>query len=134
LLQQLYVNIRGNTRIRVQRDVNEKSTHEKQLQLLQLVEEVYQNINSTYPYDRATVLYQITANKMHPLIKQSLNIVCNISSESTSLNTDCKGYRYPGCFSDQPTLEKATIVMDKIVCHSLNIMSFGIGYIFNSCS
>lgn len=136
------MNTRGNTRIRAQRDVGEKSVQEKQLQLRQLVEkqlqlrqlveEVYQNINSTYPYDRATVLYQMVANRMHPLIKQSLNTVCHIP-DSESVDANCQGYRYPGCYWDQPALEKATIVMDKMTCHGLNILSFGIGYFFNKC-
>jgi len=127
------MNIRGNTRIRAQRDVNDKSTREKQLQLRQLVEEVYQNINSTYEYDRATVLYQMVANRMHPLIKKSLNSVCHIPDSEPVHAAACQGYRYPGCYWDQPVLEKATIVMDKITCHGLNILSFGIGYFFNKC-
>lgn len=126
------MNIRGNTRIRAQRDVGDKSTQEKQLQLRQLVEEVYQNINSTYPYDRATVLYQMVANRMHPEIKKSLNLVCHIP-DGKVVNANCEGYRYPGCYWDQPALEKATIVMDKMTCHGLNILSFGIGYFFNKC-
>lgn len=126
------MNIRGNTRIRAQRDVGDKSKQEKQLQLRQLVEEVYQNINSTYQYDRATVLYQIVANRMHPLIMKSLNLVCH-KPDSKPVNTACLDYRYPGCYWDQPVLEKATIVMDKITCHGLNILSFGIGYFFNKC-
>ncbi|AOW41390.1 hypothetical protein D1Q00_gp051 [Trichoplusia ni granulovirus LBIV-12] len=126
------MNIRGNTRIRAQRDVGDKSTREKQLQLSQLVEEVYQNINSTYQYDRATVLYQMVANRMHPLIKKSLNLVCHIPDDEL-VHAACQGYRYPGCYWDQPVLEKATIVMDKITCHGLNILSFGIGYFFIKC-
>lgn len=126
------MNIRGNTRIRAQRDVGDKSKQEKQLQLRQLVEEVFQNINSTYQYDRATVLYQMVANRMHPLIKQSLNTVCHIP-DSEVVNSNCEGYRYPGCYWDQPALEKATIIMDKMTCHGLNILSFGIGYFFNKC-
>ncbi|ACH69410.1 hypothetical protein PsunGV_gp060 [Pseudalatia unipuncta granulovirus] len=126
------MNIRGNTRIRAQRDVGDKSTREKQVQLRQLVEEVYQNINSTYEYDRATVLYQMVANRMHPLIKKSLNLVCHIP-DNEPVHATCQGYRYPGCYWDQPVLEKATIVMDKITCHGLNILSFGIGYFFNKC-
>nr|QNH90507.1 maco-A 94/2 33 [Mamestra configurata nucleopolyhedrovirus A] len=126
------MNIRGTTRIRAQRDVGDKSTQEKQLQLRQLVEEVYQNINSTYPYDRATVLYQMVANRMHPEIKKSLNLVCHIP-DGKVVNSNCEGYRYPGCYWDQPALEKATIIMDKMTCHGLNILTFGIGYFFNKC-
>lgn len=126
------MNIRGNTRIRAQRDVGDKSTQEKQLQLRQLVEEVYQNINSTYPYDRATVLYQMVANRMHPDIKKSLSSVCHIP-DGKVVNSNCEGYRYPGCYWDQPALEKATIIMDKMTCHGLNILTFGIGYFFNKC-
>ncbi|ABY47750.1 hypothetical protein HaGV_gp059 [Helicoverpa armigera granulovirus] len=126
------MSIRGNTRIRAQRDVGDKSKQEKQLQLRELVEEVYQNINSTYPYDRATVLYQMVANRMHPLIKKSLNSVCH-TPDSIVVNSNCEGYRYPGCYWDQPVLEKATIVMDKMTCHGLNILTFGIGYFFNKC-
>ncbi|ABQ52056.1 hypothetical protein SlGVgp113 [Spodoptera litura granulovirus] len=117
---------------RVERDVNQQSLQTKQLQLRQLVEEVYNNIDSTYPYDRATVLYQMVANRMHPLIKQSLNKVCHLP-ENERVDTSCKGYRYPGCYWDQPTLEKAIIVMDKIACHSINILSFGIGYFYVKC-
>ena len=117
---------------RAERDVNQQSLQTKQLQLRQLVEEVYNNINSTYPYDRATVLYQMVANRMHPLIKQSLNKVCHLL-ENEHVDTSCTGYRYPGCYWDQPTLEKAIIVMDKIACHSINILSFGIGYFYVKC-
>ncbi len=119
------------TRINTQQDVSDKQ--EKQLQLRQLVEEVYHNINSTtYQYDRATVLYQMVANRMHPLIKKSLNSVCHLP-DNEPVHGDCQGYRYPGCYRDQPVLEKVTIVMDKITCHGLNILSFGIGYFFNKC-
>nr|QEE79907.1 Maco-A orf 20 [Mamestra configurata nucleopolyhedrovirus A] len=122
-----------NITIRAQQDVYDESTREKQQeQLRQLLEKVYQNINSTYQYDRATVLYQMVANRMHPLIRKSLNSVCHIL-DTKPINTACQGYRYPGCYWDQPVLEKATIVMDKITCHGLNILSFGIGYLFNKC-
>ena len=122
-----------NITIRAQQDVYDNSTREKQQQLRQLVEKVYQNINSTYQYDRATVLYQMVANRMHPLIRKSLNLVCHIPDNIKPVHAACQGYRYPGCYWDQPVLEKATIVMDKITCHGLNILSFGIGYLYNKC-
>ncbi|AKR17503.1 hypothetical protein [Mocis latipes granulovirus] len=125
------MNIRGNTRVRAQRDVAVKSTREKQLQLRQLVEEVYQNINSTYQYDRATILYQMVANRMHADIQKSLKQSCPVIAQKHI--GACTDYRYPGCYWDQPLLEKATIVMDKIVCHGLNVLSLGIGYFFTSC-
>ncbi|ACF05402.1 hypothetical protein [Adoxophyes orana nucleopolyhedrovirus] len=45
----------------------------------------------------------------------------------------CYYYRYPGCFSDQPLLEKYTIVMEKLTCHIFNVLTLGIGYYYKSC-
>lgn len=120
-------------RTRAERDVSD-SEKQKQQQLRELVEDVFQNINSTYPYDRATVLYQMVANQMHPLIKDSLLRVCPaMARENKHIDPTCAGYRYPGCYWDQPVVEKATIIMDKMFCHGLNIATFGIGYLFNTC-
>nr|WIE95340.1 hypothetical protein [Microctonus hyperodae filamentous virus] len=52
---------------------------------------------------------------------------------SSSPRPNCPGYRYAGCFADQPFREKVSIVLEKTACHTMNILSFGIGYFFRKC-
>nr|WIE95309.1 hypothetical protein [Microctonus hyperodae filamentous virus] len=131
----IYISDLTNAKSRPKRYDRENS--EEMLTIVRFIDKDIHNGKSSYN-SSLEIFHQITnsENANNKVVQNSFDSFClnqQQRAEEKANQIACSHYRYSGCFADQPFVEKVSIVLEKTSCHTLNILSFGIGYFFRSC-
>lgn len=102
------------------------------LQLAGRIEKDPTALNSSIPH--MSILKQLIGHeKTDTNVKRAFDNICKKETNFVGGEKNCPGFRYRGCFSDQPLAEKVSIILRKTACHTMNMLSLGLGYFFRSC-